>query len=195
MENSSILCETERLLLKRQQASDIEFLTDLWSDPLVTRYMGGPRDRDWLRAVFAETAQNPCTEEYDLWPVVEKATGRLVGHCGLLDKEVDGQSEIELTYVFTPSAWGRGYATEIGRAIAQLAFEEKGARRLISLIEPENVSSERVALRLGMRLEKEIVRPGGEKRNRETRFCTSGSVVCVTIRANVARCASLRPLI
>jgi len=164
MDMISTLCETERLLLRRQQASDIEFLTDLWADPQVTRYIGGPRDRDWLRSVFAETEQNPCAEEYDLWPVVEKATGRLVGHCGLLDKEVDGQSEIELTYVFTPSAWRKGYATEIGRAITQLAFEEKGVRRLISLIEPENESSERVALRLGMHLEKEVVRPGGERR-------------------------------
>jgi ribosomal-protein-alanine N-acetyltransferase len=164
MVQTYILCETERLLLRRQQVSDIEFLVDLWSDPQVTRYMGGPRDRDWLLGVFTETAQNPDAERYDLWPVIEKATGRLVGHCGLLDKEVDGQVEIELTYVLTSSAWGRGYATEIGQAIAQYAFEEKSVRRLISLIEPENAPSERVALKLGMRYEKEIVRPGGGRR-------------------------------
>lgn len=87
MENNSILYETERLLLRRQQASDIEFLIDLWADPQLTRYMGGPRDRDWLRGVFTETAQNPFAEQYDLWPLVEKATGRLVGNCGLLDKK------------------------------------------------------------------------------------------------------------
>lgn len=160
----SFLCETERLALRRQQASDIEFLVELWANPGVTRYMGGPRDRDWLRSVFAETAQHPDAERYDLWPVVEKATGELVGHCGLLDKEVDGQLEIELTYVFTPAAWGKGYATEIGAAIARMAFEEMDVPRLIALIEPENAPSERVALRLGMHFEKEIVRPGGERR-------------------------------
>ena len=164
MENPSTILETERLLLRRQWASDIAILTDLWADPKVTRYLGGPRDRDWLQSVFEETAQNPYAEQYDLWPVVEKETGQVVGHCGLLDKEVDGRTEIELTYILSPSVWGKGYATEIGQAIKQLAFEKMGMKRLIALIEPQNEPSERVAIRLGMRLEKEIVRPGGTLR-------------------------------
>ena len=159
MENSSTILETKRLLLRRQQSSDIEFLTDLWANPQVTRYMGGPRDRNWLQSVFEETAQNPYAEQYDLWPVVEKATGQVVGHCGLLDKGVEGKIEIELNYILAPVAWGKGYATEIGQAIKQLAFEKMGVERLIALIDPENEPSERVALRLGMRLEKEVVRP------------------------------------
>jgi ribosomal-protein-alanine N-acetyltransferase len=164
MEDPSTVLETERLLLRRQQASDIAFLTDLWTDPQVTRYLGGRRDRDWLRSVFQETARNPYAERYDLWPVVEKETGQVVGHCGLLDKEVDGRTEIELTYIFSPSAWGKGYATEIGQAIKQAAFEKMGVQRLVALIEPENEPSERVAIRLGMRLEKEMIRPGGALR-------------------------------
>jgi ribosomal-protein-alanine N-acetyltransferase len=164
MERTSTILETQRLSLRRQQPSNVEFLTDLWSDLQVTRYMGGPRDRNWLQSVFAETAQNPYAEKYDLWPVVEKATGQLVGQCGLSDKEVEGKIEIELVYVLTPSAWGKGYATEIGQAIQQFAFEKMGVKRLIALIDPENAPSERVALRLGMRLEKEVVRPGGALR-------------------------------
>ncbi len=164
MENPSTILETERLLLRRQRASDIPFLTDLWADPEVTHYLGGPRDRDWLRSVFEETAQNPHAEQYDLWPVVEKESEQVVGHCGLLDKEIDGRTEIELTYVLSPSVWGKGYATEIGQAIKQLAFEKMRVKRLIALIEPENEPSERVAIRLGMRLEKEMIRPGGALR-------------------------------
>jgi len=155
------ILETERLLLRLQQASDIPFLTGLWSDPEVTRYAGGPRERDWLQTVFEETAQDPRAEKWDLWPVVEKATGLLVGHCGLLDKEVEGRSEIELDYFLTPSAWGKGYATEMGQALKQLAFEKMGVERLIALIEPGNERSERVAIRLGMRPEKQVLRPGG----------------------------------
>ncbi len=164
MENSFTIIETERLLLRRQQASDIAFLIDLWADPQVTRYMGGPRDRDWLQSVFEETAHNPYAEPYDLWPVVEKETGQVVGHCGLLEKDVDGRTEIELNYILSPSAWGKGYATEIGQAIKRLAFEKMGMKRLIALIAPGNEPSERVAVRLGMRLEKEVVQPGGTLR-------------------------------
>ena len=63
--HGSIILETERLLLRRQESADITFLTDLWSDPPVTRYLGGPRDRDWLRSVFEETAQDPTAERWD----------------------------------------------------------------------------------------------------------------------------------
>ena len=162
--DSLLILETPRLILRRQQASDVTPLVDLWADPDVTRYLGGPRDRDWLRGVFEETAEAPFAEQYDLWPVVEKATGKVVGHCGLLEKEVEGKTEIELTYVFARSAWGKGYATEIGRALRDYAFEALGIGRLIALIEPENVASERVARKVGMRFDRQVERPGGALR-------------------------------
>jgi ribosomal-protein-alanine N-acetyltransferase len=88
-------------------------------------------------------------------------THRVIGHCGLLDKEVEGHAEIELVYVLAADSWGRGYATEIAIALRDYAFRELGLRRLISLIEPENIASMRVAEKAGMAFEKEIVRPGG----------------------------------
>ena len=163
-QNPSVILETRRLILRYQSASDVPFLIDLWADPVVTRYIGGPRDRDWLGSVFEETAQNPHAERYDLWPVVEKDTGLLVGHCGLLDKGVEGRAEIELSYILSPAVWGRGYATEIANAIKQWAMEKMGLKRLIALIEPENAVSERVARKIGMHLEKETIRPGGARR-------------------------------
>jgi [ribosomal protein S5]-alanine N-acetyltransferase len=158
------ILETERLMLRRQQASDVTILTNLWADPEVTRYLGGPRERSWLQSVFEETAKNPFSETYDLWPVVEKKTGLLIGHCGLLEKEIEGKPEIELNYIFFPSMWGRGYATEMGQAIQRLAFTQMGLKRLVALIAPGNQVSERVAVKVGMHFEKEIVRPGGATR-------------------------------
>ena len=148
-------------MLRRQQTSDIGPLVELWTDPEVTRYMGGPRDEGRLRSVFEETAQNSHAVRYDLWPVIEKETSRVVGHSGLLEKEVEGRSEIELIYVLASSVWGKGYATEIGRAMTRYALEDMGIERLIALIEPENSASERVAVKIGMRFEKEVVRSGG----------------------------------
>jgi RimJ/RimL family protein N-acetyltransferase len=111
--------------------------------------------------VFEETAQDPYAEQYDLWPVLEKETGQVVGNCGLLEKEVEGRAEIELNYILALSAWGKGFATEIGQALKHYAFERMGIERLIALIEPENEASERVAMKIGMRFDKEVVRPGG----------------------------------
>jgi ribosomal-protein-alanine N-acetyltransferase len=163
-ERSPIILETDRLILRVQRASDIPALVDLWSDPQVTRHLGGPRDREWLRSELEQVAEDPYAERHDLWPVIERATGRVVGDCGLLEKEVAGRAEIELIYVLAAWAWGKGYATEIGQALKRHAFEEMGIKRLIALIEPENAASERVAVKIGMRLEEEVVRPGGALR-------------------------------
>ena len=164
MSHNLLILETERLRLSRLQPSNVSALVDIWSDPDVTRYMGGPRDRAKLEAIFEEEVKDPCADEYNLWPVEEKQTGKVVGDCGLLNKKVDGRAEIELVYVFARSAWGKGYATEMAEALKTYAFQKKGLRRLIALIEPENEGSERVAVKVGMHLEKEVVRPGGEVR-------------------------------
>lgn len=159
-----MILETERLVLRYQQPSDVAALAELWTDPEVTEHMGGPRDRAKLLSALEETAKHPRAEPDDLWPVVEKDSGEVVGDCGLLDKEVEQRQEIELVYVIRRASWGRGYATEMAEGIKRHAFERLGLRRLIALIEPGNVASERVAIKVGMRLEKEIVRPGGALR-------------------------------
>jgi ribosomal-protein-alanine N-acetyltransferase len=150
--------------LRRIQASDISTLIDLWCDPDVTKHLGGPRDREKIKPLFEEDVKNPFANEYDLWPVEETQTNEVVGYCGLLEKEVDGIDEIEINYIFKESAWGKGYAKEIGKGIIEYAFHEKKLARLIALIKPENKASEFVAKKIGMKYEKEVVRPGGEKR-------------------------------
>jgi ribosomal-protein-alanine N-acetyltransferase len=150
--------------LRRIQASDIPTLMDLWCDPDVTRYLGGPRDPEKIKPLFEEDLKDPFAYEYDLWPVEEKQTKEVIGYCGLLEKEVDGKNEIELNYIFSPSAWGKGYAMEIGKGLIEYAFTVKKLERLIALIKPENKASESVAKKIGMKFEKEVIRPGGEKR-------------------------------
>jgi RimJ/RimL family protein N-acetyltransferase len=75
-----------------------------------------------------------------------------------LEKEVNGQPEIELTYVLHKSAWGKGYATEAALGLRDYAFEKYGLKRLIALIDPTNRGSEQVARKVGLTLEKEVRR-------------------------------------
>jgi len=161
MEQDLRILETSRLRLRRLQPKDVDALVELRCDSEVTRFMGGPRDDEKIRPVLIEDSADPLAETYDLWPVVEKATGTVIGRCGLTGKDVDGREEIELVYVLAKRAWGRGYATEIAGALRDHAFGSMGLSRLISLIEPENAASERVAVKVGMTLEKSGVRPGG----------------------------------
>lgn len=155
--------ETPRLLIRALSSADIPALIALWTDPEVTRHMGGPRDVTRLQQVYDEELHVADPPRYTLWPVVERATGKVVGECGLLEKDVEGRREVELVYVFTGDVWGQGYATEAAAAVRDAAVRA-GIARLIALIEPGNPASARVARKVGMRLEREVVRPGGAVR-------------------------------
>jgi [ribosomal protein S5]-alanine N-acetyltransferase len=157
--------ETPRLTIRPLTSADFEPLIDLWTDPQVTEFMGGPRDRATLLANFTEDLEMDPPARLDLWPIVEKASGRVIGKCGLTDKEIDGREEVELVYLLAVSAWGKGYATEAARAVRDYAFDALGLTRLVSLIEPENTASARVAEKIGEHLEKQVLRPSGRLMN------------------------------
>jgi ribosomal-protein-alanine N-acetyltransferase len=154
--------ETERLLIRSLEIADASPLAAIWSDPDVTRHMGGPRDFADIRLSLEEEAQAGAQAEISLWPVVEKSSWQVIGHCGLLKKDVDDQSETELIYILALDSWGKGYATEATSALRDYAFEQLGLRRIIALIAPENSASVRVAENIGMHCERETRRPSGK---------------------------------
>jgi ribosomal-protein-alanine N-acetyltransferase len=156
--------ETERLLIKSLELSDVEALARLWTDPDVTRYMGGPREYEKIKQdIMQEALSGNQTTLDDLWPTVEKKSNQVIGHCGLLKKEVDGAAEVELIYVLAKESWGQGYAVEAALALRDYAFNELGLKRLIALIDPENKTSAKVAIKIGMTKEKETLRPNNKQ--------------------------------
>jgi ribosomal-protein-alanine N-acetyltransferase len=84
----------------------------------------------------------------------EKGSGALVGYCGLLVQTVDGLPELEIGYSLLPAYWGRGYATEAALSCKAFACTHHLAPSVISIISLPNVASQRVALNLGMHVEK-----------------------------------------
>jgi len=156
--------ETERLLLRPLVPADVEPEVRLWADPDVTRFMGGPREPETVRRILEGEIEAPPEGPLGQWPVVDRGSEEFIGDCGLVAKDVDGRSEVELLYVFARGAWGMGYATEIGSALLRFAHEELGLARVVSLIDPDNGDSRRVAAKLGMTMEKVVSRPDGSSR-------------------------------
>jgi ribosomal-protein-alanine N-acetyltransferase len=70
-------------------------------------------------------------------------------------QEVEGSEEVEIGYLFLRRFWGRGLATEAARAVRDHGFA-LGYRRLVSIIDPQNLASRRVAEKAGLTLEKEV---------------------------------------
>lgn len=159
--NAAVIGETERLTIRLLTERDIPVLASIWADAQVTRFMGGPRTFEELcDSLRRDLAVPPL--QLDLWPVLDRSSGIIVGHCGLLPKTVDGRSEVELVYVIATAFWGRGYATEAATAIRDYGFRTLGLARLVSLIDPAHAVSERVARKIGMKFEADTVRPSGK---------------------------------
>jgi ribosomal-protein-alanine N-acetyltransferase len=66
---------------------------------------------------------------------------------------MDGTDEIEVGYAFGKDAWGRGYATEVARALVRWGFETLELERIVAVAYAENAASRRVMDKLGMRFE------------------------------------------
>ena len=153
--------ETERMVFRPFVMDDADAVYGIFSDPVAMRYsITGVRDRAATEAYLARAITIHEEHGHGFWAAILKETGAYVGHAGLLPQEVEGRREVEIAYWFLRSHWNRGLATEAACACRDYGFRELDRRRLISLIVPENVASQRVAEKVGMRLEREAVWKG-----------------------------------
>ena len=152
--------ETERLILRRMELSDVDNLLGIFSDRVAMRYYPGTKDHQETIGWIEWTLESYERHGIGLWVAVFKETGEFAGQCGLIVQEVDGRREVEIGYLFLRRFWGRGLATEAARACRDYGFDRLGYDRLISLIGPDNLPSRRVAGRVGLTLEREIEKWG-----------------------------------
>ena len=152
--------ETDRLLLRPFEPSDLDGLYAIHSDEGVARYLyNEPRTYEETRAHLERKIAGASVGGEGEWlsaAVVLRETGELVGDISLLwASELHRQGE--LGFVFHPAHHSRGYATEAARPLLAFAFETLGLHRVIGRLEPRNVGSARVLEKLGMRREAHLV--------------------------------------
>src|ERR1700731_1679685 len=147
---------TERLLLRPFDASDLDSFAKMNADPEVVAFLGHgqPVDRNESWKILAWLIGHWQLRGFGSWAVEERETKGFVGRVGLFHPE--GWPGIEISYVLARSFWGKGYATEGGRAAMLHAFEELKIPRVISLIHPNNHGSVKVAKKLGETFEREM---------------------------------------
>jgi len=150
------ILETVRLVLREFVPDDADALALVISDAETMRYYPAPYDRAGVEQWIERNRQRYVRDGVGLWALVLKATGEMVGDCGIIRQEIEGESLYEIGYHLRRDLWGQGLATEAATACRDGGFAHLGVNRLISLIRPENVPSQRVAERNGMTIWKEI---------------------------------------
>jgi RimJ/RimL family protein N-acetyltransferase len=139
--------ETERLLLRPTAAEDFEPWAALMADAETARYVGGVQGRHAAWRGFLAMAGAWQIQGFGMFSVIEKASGRWIGRVGPWFPEQWPGTEVGWT--LARDSWGRGYATEAATIATDWAFDELGWSEVIHSIDPANVASQQVAMRLG----------------------------------------------
>ena len=145
------ILETPRLRLREMSPGDLDFVAAMLSHPEVMRFYPKIYSREeaaaWIERQLGRYARNG----HGLWLAEDRATGEPRGQVGLAVQEVDGMEEPEIGWLIHRPWWRQGLATEAALATRDWAFGALGLSRVISLIRPENLPSQGVARKLGMK--------------------------------------------
>jgi RimJ/RimL family protein N-acetyltransferase len=152
--------ETERLRFRKLEKEDYNCWLTFFRHPGAADYLGlgsgkmpGELCYEWFKRVFYRY-------ENDLGGMnmlIDKLLDVPVGQCGIHIQEVDGVREFEVGYSILPEYWGRQYATEAAIKSKECAFERGYSESVISIIQINNIRSQKVALKNGMKLEKTTI--------------------------------------
>jgi [ribosomal protein S5]-alanine N-acetyltransferase len=142
---------TPRLVLRRFTLDDEPLLWRLNSDARVMRYLGGVMSPQANREMLEQRILAYYTAHPGLgvWATLERASGRCVGF-HLLNHVLGETDVIQLGYRLFPEDWGRGYATEMGRALLAYGFERLGLPLISANADTGNQASHQVLLKCGL---------------------------------------------
>ncbi len=162
--------ETERLLLRPLSKDDVDVFASFYADPEVMRHLGVGRtlSREETEASLARMLRGLELDGFGQFAVERKQDSDVIGRCGFLvwdastlmpttEAEATGPTELEVGYALGRPYWGNGYATEAAIAVRDHALGPMQRERLIAFIRPENERSRRVAEKLGMRHERDVL--------------------------------------
>jgi len=146
--------KTERLTLRPHRISDFQESLEMWSDPIVTRFIGGvPSTEQQVWSRILNYAGHWALMDFGYWVVEENASRRFIGEIGFANfkREIDARMRDvpELGWAFASRAHGKGFATEAARAVVSWGDERFATARTVCLIDPENHASVRVAEKCG----------------------------------------------
>lgn len=144
-----VALETTRLRLSPFGAADLPLLAELHGDPAVQRYLSAG---DIWNSTELQSRLDLYRTDFELhgWSklAVFERDGTFVGRAGF--SRFDNTGELELGFSFKQAVWGRGYASEVGRALLAWIFETTDEQSVIAFAAADNFASRAVLSKLGM---------------------------------------------
>lgn len=146
---------TERLLLREWRDDDREAFAAINADPVVMQHFAAPLTREQSDALVDRIRTHFAVHGYGMWVV--EVGGELAGVTGLQWTDVTSERALEVGWRYATRFWGRGYATEAGRAALDVGLRQ--VPEIVSITAVVNEPSQQVMHRLGMRRVREFDYP------------------------------------
>lgn len=152
--------ETERLFLRPMQIEDAPFLLELLNTPKWIDYIGDRNVKTIEEAKeYIKTKMLPQLEElgFGNYTVIRKLDNVKMGTCGLYNRE--GIEGIDIGFAFLPQYEKQGFAFEAANKIKIVGFKEFCISQISAITIKENISSQKLIKKLGLKFEKIINLP------------------------------------
>ena len=148
--------ETERLLLRELRTTDLEGMFKLDANPNVHRYLGNKpiKTKAEAKKILDSVKQQYADRGIGRFAVIEKATGDFIGWSGIrlnTEYNMNGFTKYyDVGYRLIERYWGKGYATESGKAAVDYAFKVMKLPVLYATTEAGNQASHKALLKIGL---------------------------------------------
>lgn len=144
---------TERLILRPTSEEDAEFIFELLNSPKWLKYIGDRNIKSVESAKeYIKTKMLPQLKRlgFSNYTLIRRSDNIKIGTCGLYDRE--GLEGIDIGFAFLPEYEKKGYAFESANKLKNVAFDEFGINEIIAITTKDNISSQKLLEKLGLKL-------------------------------------------
>jgi len=156
--NTDIILETPRLYLRKIQLDDYEDICLVLQDIDVMYAWGHAFSDAEVSEWIDENIMRYDRDGYSYWAVIEKSSNKLIGVTGLILEEADGEKYTGIGYIYNKAYWGNGYAFEGAAVCMEYAINTLDISEITVQVRPDNISSRKIAEKLGMSVKKSFIR-------------------------------------
>ena len=152
-----IVIETKRLILRKFTVDDAAFMLKLLNTPNWLRFIGDRNVRTLEQAEqYLINGYMKSYQDYGFgfYVVVIKETQESIGICGIVKRE--GLEDVDIGFAFFQQFMGKGYGYESASAILNYALNDLKIKRIVAIVDPENVVSIALLKKIGLQFEKMI---------------------------------------
>ena len=153
------ILETDRLIIRDLQESDLPALIAMNQDPEVMQYFPKSYSQAESLRLYQGIQDEVKAYGYSLWAVEEKDSQEFIGLVGLHHSDLRifaGKEVVEIGWRLRKEFWNRGYATEAAQACLDFAFQQAGLSEVYSFTSLLNLPSQKIMQKLGMEFVKEF---------------------------------------